>query len=61
MPPGQPSWRLPLISLRHPPDKVGFPLMPVMASEIFGTAALFWILIPVGLLGGSLLLKVLKD
>jgi cytochrome b6-f complex subunit 7 len=32
-----------------------------MASEIFGTAALFWALIPVGLLGGSLLLKVLKD
>ena len=32
-----------------------------MASEIFGTAALFWVLIPVGLLGGSLLLKVLKD
>jgi len=28
-----------------------------MASEIFGTAALFWVLIPVGLLGGALLLK----
>jgi cytochrome b6-f complex subunit 7 len=24
-----------------------------MASEIFGTAALFWVLIPVGLLGGA--------
>lgn len=33
----------------------------IMASEIFGTAALFWVLIPVGLVGGSLLLKVLKD
>ena len=32
-----------------------------MASEIFGTAALFWVLIPVGLLGGGLLLKLLKD
>jgi cytochrome b6-f complex subunit 7 len=29
-----------------------------MASEIFGTAALFWVLIPVGLLGGVLLLRV---
>jgi cytochrome b6-f complex subunit 7 len=29
-----------------------------MASEIFGTAALFWVLIPVGLLGGALLLRV---
>jgi cytochrome b6-f complex subunit 7 len=28
-----------------------------MASEIFGIAALFWVLIPVGLLGGALLLK----
>jgi len=32
-----------------------------MASEIFGTAALFWVLIPVGLAGGALLLKLLKD
>lgn len=29
-----------------------------MTSEIFGTAALFWVLIPVGLLGGALLLRV---
>ena len=29
-----------------------------MASELFGTAALFWILIPVGLVGGALLLKL---
>jgi cytochrome b6-f complex subunit 7 len=29
-----------------------------MAAEIFGTAALFWILIPVGLAGGALLLKL---
>lgn len=36
-------------------------ILSSMASEIFGTAALFWVLIPVGLLGGSLLLKVLKD
>ena len=27
----------------------------------FGTAALFWVLIPVGLGGGWLLLKLLKD
>ena len=32
-----------------------------MASEIFGIAAVFWVLIPVGLGGGSLLLKLLKD
>ena len=31
---------------------------PPMASEIFGTAALFWVLIPLGLLGGALLLKL---
>lgn len=31
-----------------------------MASEIFGTAALFWVLIPVGLAAGALLLKLLK-
>ena len=29
-----------------------------MASEIFGTAAIFWVLIPVGLAGGALLLKL---
>lgn len=29
-----------------------------MASEIFGTAALFWLLIPIGLAGGALLLKL---
>ncbi|MBE9155137.1 cytochrome b6-f complex subunit PetM [Cyanobium sp. LEGE 06143] len=28
-----------------------------MASEIFGIAALFWVLIPVGLAGGALLLR----
>ena len=31
-----------------------------MASEIFGTAALFWVLIPLGLVGGALLLVVLS-
>ena len=29
-----------------------------MAAEIFGTAALCWILIPGGLAGGALLLKL---
>ena len=29
-----------------------------MASEIFVTAALFWVLIPIGLSGGALLLKL---
>ena len=29
-----------------------------MASEIFGAAAIFWVLIPVGLAGGALLLKL---
>jgi hypothetical protein len=44
-------------------DKGPFPTAPraSMASEIFGTAALFWVLIPVGLAGGALLLKLLKD
>ena len=42
-------------------DRNRLPTFRFMASEIFGTAALFWVLIPVGLLGGSLLLKVLKD
>jgi len=28
-----------------------------MAREIFGIAAVFWILIPIGLIGGALLLK----
>ena len=32
-----------------------------MASEIFGIAAVFWVLIPVGLAGGALLLKLQKD
>jgi cytochrome b6-f complex subunit 7 len=32
-----------------------------MASEIFGIAAVFWILIPVGLVGGALLLKIQGD
>ncbi|MEB3261898.1 MAG: cytochrome b6-f complex subunit PetM [Cyanobacteriota bacterium] len=29
-----------------------------MASEIFGIAALFWVLIPVGLAGGALMIKL---
>ena len=32
-----------------------------MASEIFGIAALFWVLIPQGLVGGALLLKLQGD
>ena len=32
-----------------------------MASEIFGIAAIFWVLIPIGLLGGVLLLKLEKE
>jgi cytochrome b6-f complex subunit 7 len=32
-----------------------------MTAEIFGTAALFWVLIPVGLAGGALLLRLLSD
>jgi len=32
-----------------------------MASEIFSIAAVFWVLIPVGLAGGALLLKLQKD
>ncbi len=32
-----------------------------MASEIFGTAAIFWVLIPIGMIGGALLLKVQGD
>ena len=32
-----------------------------MASEIFGIAAVVWVLIPVGLVGGALLLKLLGD
>ena len=32
-----------------------------MASEIFGVAAIFWVLIPVGLIGGALLLKLQGD
>ena len=34
---------------------------PTMASEIFGTAAIFWVLIPIGLAGGALLLKLQGD
>jgi cytochrome b6-f complex subunit 7 len=34
---------------------------PTMASEIFGTAAIFWVLIPIGLVGGALLLKLEGD
>jgi cytochrome b6-f complex subunit 7 len=37
------------------------PARTPMASEIFGTAALFWVLIPVGLASGALLLKLLND
>ena len=32
-----------------------------MASEIFGIAVVFWVLIPVGLAGGDLLLKLQGD
>ena len=32
-----------------------------MAQEIFRTAAIFWVLIPVGLIGGALLLKLQGD
>ena len=32
-----------------------------MAKEIFGIAAVFWILIPVGLVGGALLLRFQGD
>ncbi|WP_320677179.1 cytochrome b6-f complex subunit PetM [Prochlorococcus sp. MIT 1300] len=32
-----------------------------MASEIFGIAAIFWVLIPIGLAGGALLLKFQGD
>ncbi|MCY3537712.1 MAG: cytochrome b6-f complex subunit PetM [Synechococcus sp. SB0662_bin_45] len=32
-----------------------------MAGEIFGTAALFWLLIPVGLFGGLVVLKFQGD
>ncbi|MFO7630441.1 MAG: cytochrome b6-f complex subunit PetM [Prochlorococcaceae cyanobacterium] len=32
-----------------------------MASEIFGIVAIFWVLIPVGLIGGALLLKLEGD
>lgn len=33
-------------------------MLPAMASEIFGIAAVFWVLIPLGLAGGLLLLKL---
>jgi len=32
-----------------------------VASEIFGIAAVFWLLIPLGLVGGALLLKLQGD
>ena len=32
-----------------------------MAGEIFGTAALFWLLVPVGLIGGLVVLKFQGD
>jgi len=32
-----------------------------MAKEIFSIAAVFWILIPIGLVGGALLLKTQGD
>ena len=32
-----------------------------MAKEIFSIAAVFWILIPIGLVGGALLLKFQGD
>ena len=32
-----------------------------MDSDIFGTAAIFWVLIPIGLAGGALLLKLQGD
>ena len=37
---------------------VGDRFAQTMAAEIFGTAAIFWVLIPVGLAGGALLLKL---
>ena len=33
----------------------------MMAKEIFSIAAVFWVLIPVGLIGGALLLKYQGD
>ena len=32
-----------------------------MDQEIFGIAAVFWVLIPIGLAGGALLLKLQGD
>jgi cytochrome b6-f complex subunit 7 len=40
---------------------VGDRFAQTMAAEIFGTAAIFWVLIPVGLAGGALLLKLQGD
>ena len=42
-------------------DKLAHTCCSSMASEIFGTAALFWVLIPLGLAGGALLLKLQGD
>ena len=39
----------------------GYRFAQTMAAEIFGTAAIFWVLIPVGLAGGALLLKLQGD
>ena len=36
-------------------------LNSTMAKEIFSIAAVFWILIPIGLVGGALLLKFQGD
>ena len=38
-------------------DPVIAHLRQPMASEIFGIAAIFWVLSPLGLAGGALLLK----
>jgi len=58
---GQPFSRWPRNWRRDLLNRKRLLTLSSMASEIFGTAALFWVLIPVGLLGGSLLLKLLKD
>ena len=40
---------------------VATPLPITMAQEIFSIAAVFWVLIPVGLIGGAVLLKLQGD
>ncbi len=42
-------------------SKIIFPKYFIMANEIFSIAAVFWILIPIGLIGGALLLKYQGD